>query len=279
MSIILSRFQAAPLLSAHEKGAQTLAVSPDLGLSEVQVTLGDDDVRFPRGEALTWEQIAEIAESELNAFTLRDGELEKVMVYSEYTDRLYSLMPTGRAPTMLISGIPMHRIKNTDPHADTLAKIRVARPSGRVLDTATGLGYTAIEAAKRAHHVTTIELDPAALDIARQNPWSRSLFDNPKITQVIGDSFKEVQAFPDSAFDCIIHDPPTFSLAGDLYSGEMYAHLFRILRRGGRLFHYIGNLESPSGAGVARGSIRRLKAAGFRQIKENKGAFGLVARK
>lgn len=71
----------------------------------------------------------------------------------------YSLMPTEGAPTMLISGIPMHRIKNTDPWRDTEEKIRAAGPIGvSVLDTATGLGYTASATAKMADCVTTIEL-------------------------------------------------------------------------------------------------------------------------
>ena len=52
---------------------------------------------------------------------------------------------------------------------------------GCVLDTATGLGYTAIEAAKTAEQVVTIELDPVALEIARLNPWSQTMFDNPEI--------------------------------------------------------------------------------------------------
>ena len=65
----------------------------------------------------------------------------KIQFFSEQTNQLYSLMPTERAPTMLISGIPMHRIKNTDPHADTLEKIKTIAPiTGHVLDTATGLG-------------------------------------------------------------------------------------------------------------------------------------------
>ena len=94
---------------------------------------------------------------------------------------------------MLVSGIPMHRIKDTNPQQDTLEKIRSIKPVvGQVLDTATGLGYTAILAARTAEHVTTIELDPAVLQVCRVNPWSQELFDNPKITQLIGDSFDVV---------------------------------------------------------------------------------------
>ena len=105
-------------------------------------------------------------------------------------------MPTASAPTMLISGIPMHRIKDTNPHQDTLSKLKAIAPvRGDVLDTTTGLGYTAIEAAKTARHVTTIEIDPTAQEIARFNPWSQALFGNPNITQIIGDAFDEIRKF------------------------------------------------------------------------------------
>ena len=93
---------------------------------------------------------------------------------------------------MLISGLPMHRIKGTNPLAGHAGQDQShCADHGRVLDTCTGLGYTAIEAAKTAEHVITIELDPTAQEMARCNPWSRSLFDNPKISQIIGDAFDE----------------------------------------------------------------------------------------
>jgi len=174
----------------------------------------------------------------------------------------------------------MHRIKDTDPHRDTLSKIKTIKPVvGRVLDTATGLGYTAIEAAKTAEHVTTVELDPVAQGIARLNPWSQALFNNPKITQLIGDSFEEIEHFADETFSCIIHDPPTFSLAGDLYSAEFYRQSFRVLKRRGRMFHYIGDPESKSGARTTRGVARRLQEAGFGRVVHKPRAFGVLAYK
>jgi hypothetical protein len=174
----------------------------------------------------------------------------------------------------------MHRIKGIDPHHDTLRKIRAIAPaSGRVLDTCTGLGYTAMEAAKTADQVITIELDPAVLEVARLNPWSRQLFDNPAIQQLVGDAFDEIDAFEDGYFSRIIHDPPMFSLAGDLYSGEFYRKLFRVLRQRGRLFHYVGDLESRSGRNVVKGVERRLKEAGFSRVVRRPAAFGVVAYK
>jgi len=150
---------------------------------------------------------------------------------------------------------------------------------GRVLDTATGLGYTAIAAAQTAEYVVTIELDPAALEIARLNSWSRALFDNPKITQIVGDSFEEIGELGEATFSRVIHDPPAFNLAGDLYSGEFYRQLFRVLRPGGRLFHYIGDLESKSGRVVSKGVVRRLQEAGFSRVVRRPEAFALVAYK
>ena len=42
--------------------------------------------------------------------------------------------------------------------------------------------------------------------------------------------------------DAILHDPPRFGIAGELYSqGFYYEQLARILKRRGRLFHYTGS--------------------------------------
>jgi predicted methyltransferase len=276
--IVLSHIQTRPLLQARKTGEHRAEVSPDLGLTTSEVVIEPEGVRFPNGESLRWDVIEKINASENNCFVIEDGEPHKIQVFSEFTNRLYSLMPTHKAPTMLVSGIPMHRIKDTDPYHDTLEKIKTIKPvAGHVLDTATGLGYTAIEAAKTADHIVTIELDPAALEIARLNPWSRTLFDNPKITQRIGDSYDIVEEFDNETFTRIIHDPPAFSLAGHLYAGEFYAELYRVLRRGGSLFHYIGNPESKSGHNITRGVRRRLQEAGFSRVARRPRAFGVVA--
>lgn len=276
--IVLSYVQAAPILVAKSEGKRSIAVSLDLGLTQSSVAIEIDHVIFPNDARLTWGDLRTIAESETKCFVVEPNVVREIRAFSEATGRVYTLMPGPRAPTMLISGIPMHRIKGTDPRRDTLSKIRAVSPlGGRVLDTATGLGYTATEAAKTAEQVVTIELDPAVLDVARQNPWSKALFDNPKISQLIGDSFEVIQQFDDASFTRIIHDPPMFSLAGNLYSAEFYRSLYRVLRRGGRLFHYIGNPESKSGQSVTAGVIRRLRQAGFTRVVRRPEAFGVVA--
>jgi predicted methyltransferase len=276
--VVLSHFQVHPLLRARRAGEHRADLSPDLGLTTVEVALQPEGVRLPGGTTLPWETVEEISLAENSCFVLEKGEPRKIQLFSELTNRLYSMLPARGAPTMLVSGIPMHRIKGTEPYRDTLEKIKVLKPVvGHVLDTATGLGYTAIEAAKSADRVVTAELDPAVLEIARLNPWSQALFDNPKITQRVGDSWDIVEEFDDKVFTCILHDPPALSLAGHLYSGEFYAQLYRVLRRGGRLFHYVGNPESKSGHSHTRGVVRRLQEVGFSRVERRPRAFGVVA--
>jgi hypothetical protein len=95
----------------------------------------------------------------------------------------------------------------------------------------------------------------------------------------VGDAFDQVMEFEAERFDRIIHDPPMFSLAGELYSEECYRHLYRILKRRGRLFHYIGDPDSRSGRNISRGVVRRLQEVGFSRIVRRPDAFGVVAHK
>jgi uncharacterized protein len=278
MPIVLSYVQVDPLLRARAAGDVAATSSADLGRSETTVTLADEGIFYPTGERLRWEDAARIVKSSSVCFTLEAGEIAEIRAFSQTTNWVRSLYPTKSAPTMLVSGVPMHRIKDTDPWRDTLAKVKTLAPIiGRVLDTATGLGYTAIVASETAAEVVTIELDPTGLEIARQNPWSRELFERPNIQQMIGDAADIVPTLAAASFARIVHDPPQLSLAGHLYSEEFYHELRRVLARGGRLFHYIGDPASPFGSRTTSGVMRRLHAAGFARVARRPEAFGVVA--
>ena len=281
MLVVLSHYQAASLLLARRDGQTSAHVSLDLNLSTSVVQLDEAGVGLADGRRLTWSAVEAIAESPNACFVVSDnGEIEKVQTYSEATGRHYSLYPTANAPTMLVSGLPMHRVKDTDPHQDTLAKLRAAAPRGRrVLDICTGLGYTAIAAAEVAEAVITIELDPATEAIVQRNPWSQALLTHPRIARVFGDACQEVPHLETASFSRVIHDPPAFALAGELYSANFYAELYRVLKPGGRLFHYLGDLRSPSGSRLWRGVAERLRRVGFQQVTPKPEAFGMVASK
>lgn len=280
MPVILSYIQARPLLEARKRGQVVVETSLDLGMSRASVTLSAEGVSFATGERLNWDSVETISQSEVKCYSINANEMQPVQNFSQETNRLCSLLPTRGAPSMLIAGFVMHRIKEIDPwqHAQRMMAA-IAPLTGSVLDTTTGLGYTAILAARAAESVTTIELDPGVQAIAQLNPWSRELFTTPKITRVMGDAYEVVSTFSNESFSRIMHDPPTFKLAGELYSGAFYRELYRILKRGGRLFHYVGDPDSKASGGVTRGVMRRLQEAGFSRVVGRAGAYGVVAYK
>lgn len=280
MPVILSYIQTRPLLEARKRGQDVIESSCDLGLTTTPVTLDAEGVRFPTGECLDWPSVEKISQSEVNCYLINEHGMQAIQTFSEDTSRVCSLLPTQGAPSMLIAGFVMHRIKHVDPWQDTQRKIAAIAPvTGHVLDTTTGLGYTTILAARTAESVTTIELDPGAQEMARLNPWSQDLFTNPKITQIMGNAYEIVPTFEDERFARIIHDPPTFKLAGELYSGAFYRELYRVLKRGGRLFHYIGDPASKASGGTTRGALRRLQEAGFSRVVRHPEAYGVVGYK
>jgi predicted methyltransferase len=276
---ILSHIQCTALLAARGSGQTACAASLDLGLTQEDVGIGPAGIMLPDGTAVAWDVIQRIARDQNSCFLVGDGPARKIQVFSDALNRHYSLFPTEGAPTMLVAGFTMHRITGIDPWRDTELKVTALKPiRGRALDICTGLGYSAIQLAVSAERVTTVEIDPAALEIGRLNPWSRELFENPKIEQAIGDAAAVLTGFADGAFDVILHDPPTVSLAGQLYGAVFYRTLRRLLRPSGRLFHYTGDPGSKAGSRVTSGVIRRLREAGFRRVTPLPRAFGVIAR-
>jgi predicted methyltransferase len=275
---VLSRIQAAELLQAKANGLERIMASLDLGLSQQEVRLDPVGIATGKEPLLAWEQLQTIADSENGCFRVLNGTIEEIRGYSESSRRVFSLFPTAEAPALLISGFTMHRCKDISPRQAALEMVRAAAPiRGRVLDTATGLSYTAIAAAQSAAAVITIELDPGSLEMARANPWSQELFHHPAISLIVGDSSAEITKFPDEYFSVIIHDPPSMSLAGDLYSEAFYRQAWRVLTGNGRMFHYVGDPGSSLGGRISQGVVKRLQSAGFRRIIPKPSAYGVLA--
>jgi predicted methyltransferase len=83
---------------------------------------------------------------------------------------------------------------------------------------------------------------------------------------------------PDASVDAVLHDPPRFGIAGELYSQRFYQQLARVLKRNGRLFHYTGTPNKlTSGRDVPNEVSMRLRQAGF--VTEIKGDGVLAVNK
>lgn len=279
MRPVISCYQAAPLLKARESGLTNARCSFDLGRTEVEVALAAAGVAGPGFPHIAWSSLESIADTDSVCFAIDEaGETSPLRVYSDASARSFQLWPTPSSPALLISGFLMHRIRDVAPDEGAARMVRaLGKVHGRVLDTTSGLGYAAIAASRTASEVVTIEIEPVVRELARQNPWSRELFESPKLTLLDGDSASILPTLEPASFAAILHDPPAINLAGDLYSAAFYGLLHRLLTRGGKLFHYIGDANSPSGSRTTRGVVKRLHEAGFSRVTILQDAFGVLA--
>jgi hypothetical protein len=79
-----------------------------------------------------------------------------------------------------------------------------------------------------------------------------------------GDIAEAIAGLPTAGFGALLHDPPRFGIAGELYSQAFYDELARVLQRRGRLFHYTGTPNKlTSGRDVPNEVAKRLQRAGF----------------
>ncbi|KAG2439268.1 hypothetical protein HXX76_004629 [Chlamydomonas incerta] len=187
-----------------------------------------------------------------------------------FDGKSYRLVPTESGEnTILINGVKMHISMSKRPSQDAEDKCRLikVRKGSTVLDVCCGLGYSASAAARLgAKRVVSLELDPNVLEVARQNPASAALFDPEGPIQIVmGPAQESITAFEDESFSGVMHDPPRFSFAGELYSQAFYNEVFRVLKCGGRFFHYTGN---PGGrSSIPNGVKRRMMQSGFVNVK------------
>jgi predicted methyltransferase len=203
-------------------------------------------------------------------------------IFSPQTNLLYLLVQEeGDVPNLEISGVKM---KSAVPTIAAVleASLQALRPlTGVCLDTCAGLGYsaTAMARAPGVSRVVCFEADANVVELVRRNATSRDLFDNPKVELRVADVLEVLDSVPDATFDRVFHDPPRLAMAGELYSRQFYDKLYRVMKPGGRLFHYTGAPGEKAGKRVRDGVIRRLTEAGFQPVRERREAQGVSALK
>jgi len=254
---------AEALLAARAAGAGEWNGSLDLGISNGNATLQANgwlwrDRRYPYPSALKDRTIY---------YWGGDG----FAPAARYAGSLIKLVPTEwGAPTFEIDGIKMLPTSKESPVADARRKVALVEPRGKVvLDTCGGLGYFAaccLEAG--AARIQSFEKNPDVLWLRTLNPWSPdpdASDSGGRLQLVHADVSHAIAQIAGASVDALLHDPPRFGIAGELYSQAFYDQLARVLRRGGRLFHYTGSPNKlTSGRDVPREVAKRLEQAGFK---------------
>ena len=271
---LLTRPLAEALIAARETGASTWSGSFDLGRGTDEVQLSADGWRW-RGADYPYP-------GRLKDRTIHYYDGEDFAPAARFAGSLIKLVPTDwGAPTFEIDGIKMLPTAKTSPVDDARRKVALVQPQGKaVLDTCGGLGYFAaccLDAG--AARIRSFEKNESVLWLRTLNPWSPDP-DAPehdgRLQLAHGDVSKAIADLPTASFDALLHDPPRFGIAGELYSQVFYDQLARVLRRGGRLFHYTGAPNAlTSGRDVPREVAKRLEKAGFRAELALDGVFGM----
>ena len=188
---------------------------------------------------------------------------------ARYTTSLVKLVPTDWGPpTFEIDGIKMLPTAHVSPYVDAERKVALVRPRGKVvLDTCGGLGYfAACCITAQAEQVLSYEKSADVMWLRSLNPWSPE--NGPDVTDTLrltqADVTQQIELLPDRSVGAILHDPPRFGIAGELYSQTFYDQLSRVLERKGMLFHYTGAPNRlSSGRDVPSEVAKRLHRAGF----------------
>jgi len=260
---LLTRPIAAALLAARDAGANAWNGSLDLGRST--------DIAQLQTDAWQWRGQRYPYPPKLKDRTIyyRDG--DEFAPAARFTGSLIKLVPTAwGAPTFEIDGIKMLPTAKESPFADARRKVALVEPHGKVvLDTCGGLGYFAAccldAGAARIH---SFEKNSDVLWLRTLNPWSpdpEAPASGGRLQLAQADVAQAIVQLADASVDALLHDPPRFGIAGELYAQAFYDQLARVLRRGGRLFHYTGNPNQlTSGRNVPREVARRLEQAGFK---------------
>jgi predicted methyltransferase len=185
---------------------------------------------------------------------------------ARYTHSLIKLVPTEWGPpTFEIDGIKMLPTAQISPFADAERKVALIRPHGKVvLDTCGGLGYFASWCLRaQAAQVHSYEKNPDVIWLRTLNPWSPEP-NAPRLVLENADVSQAISGLASRSFDAVLHDPPRFGIAGELYSQAFYDQLARVLKPGGMLFHYTGTPNKlTSGRDVPNEVAKRLRIAGF----------------
>jgi predicted methyltransferase len=257
------------MVAAKKSGAATVSCSLDLqrSLSTVEIHASHwvwQEVRYPYPERC----------KERTIYHWDGTDFQPV---ARFNSCLIKLIPTESGPpTFEMDGIKMLPTAHGSPYTDASRKVRLIEPRGKaILDTCGGLGYFAAWCLHlAAAHVQSYEKNSDVIWLRSLNPWSPAASAALTLAQL--DVTDAVAALPGDSVDAVLHDPPRFGIAGELYSASFYEQLARVLKRRGKLFHYTGTPNKvSSGRDLAAEVMKRLRAAGFSSEKSGDGVLAI----
>ena len=187
-----------------------------------------------------------------------------------FDDRYYALTWTNNAPILEIDGIRMHVFYLKSPFKYGRYVANIVRNGTYYLETCFGQGYISRLIDKP---LVSYEKSKAVLELAKLNPWSQDALNKHKVHN------KSIWDLEEEGFDRIIHDPPSFRTAQDLYSQSFYKLLYERSKPGTIFYHYTGEPNKRKRFNIMSHVIKNAEKAGWRLLRKDDKVKALIFKK
>ncbi len=266
--MLISSNELRNIKKAIDNELGEIEISLDLGLSKTKIKLNKEGFFIENNLV----KIKNIKQGDKSCYFINENKLEKLQFIDHETGKFYKLVPTQFRPILKISGTSMHK-------KEFLDRLQRDKLYGDVLDSGTGLGYSSIIISKTADKVTTVEIDENVIQVAKLNPYSQDLFDNKKIIIISGNICQEIKKFANEEFDFVVLDGGSVKGSDEFFSLNNYKEVFRVLKRKGKLYHYVPKHQIKRGRDFATEVISKLKKVGFKRVFRDEEGSYLIAQK
>lgn len=268
MKPLISSAELRKIQEAITKHLSEIETTLNLGISKTKVKLSKNGFYY-KNKLIS---LPKLRDDDHSCYVLIRDKLEKVQWFSNETKQMYKLVPTSNRPILQISGTSMHKFPFVE-------RIKADKLTGKILDAGTGLGYTAIVAAETAEQIITVEFDQNVIEMQKLNPYSQELFKRKNIKRLKGDIVRIIKKFSDQEFDFIIFDAGTPRSSGEFFSQNNYQEAYRVLKSGGKMYHYLPKHLITHGRDFAGEVILRLRKLGFELVERNEeGSYAMMKR-
>ncbi len=252
---------------AKKIGLNRFETTFDLGLSTQTISIADFLSLLSNCPKIRNEDIVFYDEKKKEGFKLHIA--NEKGIFSLRKDK-------EQKPILYINAVKMNVFKDwgLDTYNENVINNLEIKPTDFVLEVCTGAGYKTNILIEKAEKVISVEKSEEVLELMEYNPYTKDLQKKQNLEIINDDAVNFVKKTKEK-FDKILHDPPTYKFAPELYHENFYKDLYNIAKDGCILFHYTGNPGNKfRGHDLVKATIERAISVGWKLIKkEDLGAY------
>jgi len=249
-------------LIAKKENKSSFEISLDLGITKTICPIGEFSAILDKCPKIRNEDIMYWDKKKEEGFKLQIA--NENGIFSLRKDK------NENKPILYINAVKMNvsKDKGIDGYNESVIGNLGIKKSDIVLEVCTGAGYKTLLLSEKAENVVSVEKSKEVLELMKYNPYVCGLLKKKNVKIINDDATSYVKTVKEK-FTKILHDPPTFKFAPELYTVEFYGDLYGLAEQGCILFHYTGNPGTKfRGKDIVGATIERTKQAGWKLIKK-----------